>query len=141
MKTSMFILSLLFTVTAFAKTPATIALNNLLADGVYTGQTSGSTCEVLVSTKNSAATVTIKSLQDTETFVLLNSSLHYSVNDSTGEIAATQNLKFPHYLNGGTKILNVKPIDTNEINFSISTILLDHRGNDASSYLDCRLSF
>lgn len=141
MKTSMLILSLLFSATAFAKTPASAALNNLLADGVYSGETSGSPCEVFVSTKNSAATVTLKTEQSTETYVILDSSLHYKVNDSTGEISATSSLKFPHYINGGTKILNVKPIDANEINFSISTILLDHRGNDASSYVDCRLSF
>lgn len=139
MKSLVLAMSLLATTAVMAKPLATTSFQNLLPAGTYTGKNNESACVVTVNATENAVGVTLKSKNSSDTFVLTNSSLGVSINDS--EIRATQSLSFPHYLNGGTKILNVK-IDSinNEAEVFITNILLDHRGNDASTYSECAIA-
>ena len=123
-----------------AKTPATIALNNLIKNGTYNGQSLGLHCEVKISTKQDFASVEISTSTQKEFFSLLDSSLSYHVDEKSGELSATMNLSFPHYLKGATKLLSVRSVGQNEVAVSISTIALDHRGNDMSTFSNCKIS-
>jgi hypothetical protein len=133
-------LILAFSATSFAKIPATDALKNLISTGEYEGRNESGKCLVTVNNTLNAATISIKTNNTSKVFTLVNSSLNYSVNEATSEISATQKLNSPFYLNGGKKILNVKANDIEQIQFSISTILLDHKGEDASTYSECTIS-
>lgn len=140
MKSIIIALTLVFSTVAMAKIPATEAFNNILPAGEYVGSNGSQKCLVQIKTTADSVTVVINATDSHDGFALLNSSSSYSVNEVTGQIAATQNLSFPRYLKGGTKILNVSVNESSEIEFSISQILLDHRGNDASTYTACTLS-
>jgi len=124
----------------FAKTTATEAFNALLPSGEYEGRNSAGKCFVNVLTRKDSVTVSIKTASAYDVLAVLDSSSSYAVNAATGEISATQSANYPRYYNGGSKYLYVKSFDTDEVDFSISTILLDHRGEDASTYLDCKIS-
>lgn len=132
-------LTLVYSVASLAKIPATEAFDNILTDGDYVGTVGKKKCLVTIKTQLESVTLSINTASTNDTFVVLNSSPNYSVNEVTGEISASQNLKYPHYLQGGTKFLNVRTDGINQVNFSISTVLLDHRGNDASTYSTCNI--
>ncbi len=140
MKSLFLIAALTLSTSVFAKTTITEAFKSLLPSGEYEGRNESGKCFVNVLTRTDSASVSIKADSAYDGFTVLNSSSNYAVNEVTGEIAATQNANFPRYYNGGSKSLFVKPFDTDEVEFSISTILLDHRGNDASTYLNCTVS-
>jgi hypothetical protein len=140
MKTLFLIAALTLSTSVFAKTTITEAFNSLLTSGEYEGRNESGKCFVSVLTKTDSVSVSIKTDSAFDVLAVLNSSYNYAVNEVTGEIAATQSANYPRYYNGGTKSLYVKPFDTDEVEFSISTILLDHRGNDASTYLNCKVS-
>lgn len=139
MKSLFFTVSLVLSFNAFAKMPATEAVAQLVAPGNYVGKNGNEDCNVTVKTQADAVSVTIETKAANDSFTILNSSMHYSVNNETGEISATHSLKFPHYLNGGTKLLNIRAVSKDHVEFFISTILLDHRGNDISSYVSCKI--
>lgn len=139
MKLFSVIAALVFSSAVMAKTPATEAFKNLIPAGKHEGLNGTQKCFVEVDYANDAVTVSIISKGQADAFTVLNKSLSYSVNETTGEVSATMPLNFPHYLKGGTKILNVKENDLYQVEFYISNILLDHRGNDASTYSACRV--
>lgn len=136
MKSVLIALALTLSSAAMAKTPATEALSNLLPTGEYVGTNGAQSCVVKITIKENSAVVIINSGKSSSGYVVVNASLNYSVDEATQAISATQSLKAPHYLNGGTMILSVRPA-TDSIAFSIATIALDHRGNDYSSYNAC----
>ena len=131
---------LIYSSIASAKTSATSALNNLIKNGSYSGHSQGLHCEVRVQTKQDLASVEIITSGQSEFFSLLDSSLSYHVDEKTGELSATMNLAFPHYINGATKLLSVRSVSANEVAVSISMIALDHRGNDMSTFSNCKIT-
>lgn len=137
MKLLLIALSIALSSQAFAKTQATEALALLSPEGTFEGKNGKSDCEVLVAQKTAnTATVVIKNGNTRALFNLNNNSLNYSFDTETYTLSATESLRSPFYLNGGTIILTVKP--TREaVNFSISTIALDHKGNDFSTFNAC----
>lgn len=137
MKLFSIITALVFSSAVMAKTPATEAFKNIIPEGKFEGRNGTQKCSVEINYAADSVTVSIISKGQADAFTLLNKSPSYSVNEVTGEISATMNLSFPHYLKGGTKILNVKENDVYQVEFYISNILLDHRGNDASTYSAC----
>ena len=118
-----------------AAMPVTEAINNILPAGSYNGRN----CLVVVETKKDLLVVTVKSNSGSDSFGLLNSSKGVVINEVTGEISASQSLNFPSYLRGGTKFLNIRS-NEEEVAVSISNILLDHKGNDASTYAECSVT-
>jgi len=137
---SFLLIAVLLSTSAFAKTNITDGIKALLPSGEYEGRNVAGKCFVSVLTSTESASVSIRTDSAYDGFTILNNSSSYRVNDLTGEISAKITANLPRYYNGGTKSLYVKPFDTDEIEFSISTILLDHRGNDASTYLNCTVS-
>ena len=127
---------------SFAKTPATTFFSTIITPGEYEGKVAQSNekCLVTVDVKKDAVTVSIKNKNAYDVFAVLDNSFSYSANEEKGEFAATTKLSYPHYVQGGSKQLFVKANDVWEVSFSISTILLDHRGNDASTYVSCVVS-
>lgn len=136
MKSLILTIALTVSGSLFAKTPATDAFNAIIASGEYVGVSGSEKCLVNVLTTSNSVTVSLSTKNSYDVVAVLNSSSHYFVNEATGEISATQSAKYPRYLDGGTKNLYVKSVN-NQVEFSISTILLDHRGEDASTYLEC----
>lgn len=136
MKSLVIAMSLIASTAVMAKPLTTTSFQNLLPAGTYTGKNNQSACAVTVNASENAVGVTLKTKNSSDTFVLTNSSLKVSITES--EVIASQSLSYPHYLNGGTQLLNVK-IDSanNEAEVFITNILLDHRGNDASTYSEC----
>ena len=140
-KSISFIFALVFSFSLFAKVPATQAVTALIPAGVYEGKNGSAKCLVTVTTADNAVSVTIQDKnKQQDNFTLVNSSANYSVNESTGELSATQKLNFPHYVQGGSKILNIRGNDIEQVEVFITTILLDHRGNDASTYAACNIT-
>jgi hypothetical protein len=137
---SLLIFTHCFSSIALAKIPATVAMNKLAPAGNYEGYNGQEKCFVNVAVSNSSVTVSIKEKNSYDVFAVLDNSSHYSVDANSGAFAATSELRFPHYVQGGTKQLFVISNDIDQVEFSISTILLDHRGNDASSYITCTIS-
>lgn len=135
MKSIVLAMSLVFSASTFAKVPATEAINKLLAAGSYQGEN----CSVTVNTTSDSVTISVKSETATHAFAILNASSNYTVDSATGEISASQSLRFPRYLQGGTKFLNVRP-SNDQVEFYISETLLDHRGNDMSTYASCAVN-
>lgn len=140
MKSIAIAMSLVFSISAFAKTPASVAINKLIASGSYIGTNSSGDCRVNVSTSSDAAVISIEAGNTYLTFALIDSSLNYNVNEVTGELAASQKTNYPHYTHGGSKYLNVKARDLNVVDFYISQTSLDHRGEDHSSFAACSIS-
>lgn len=137
MKSLLIALTLALSSQAFAKTQPISALLLLSPEGTFSGKNGKQDCEVVVAQKTeNTATVVIKNENKTALFNLNNNSLNYSFDTETYTLSATDSLRSPFYLNGGTLILTVKP--TNEaVNFSISLIALDHKGNDFSTFNAC----
>ncbi len=119
-----------------AAQPVTEAIKNILPAGKYDGVN----CSVLVETRADSVSVSLKTDAKSEYFTLLNSANGIIVDEATGEISASQSLNFPRYLRGGSKFLNIKANDNDQVAVSISNILLDHRGNDVSTYSECTVS-
>ncbi len=140
MKSFVLAMTLVLSASAFANT-ATEAVSNLIASGTYQGKNGAEKCTVSVTTSTDSVTIAIQDKNNkSDYFSLLNSYTNYNVDAVTGEISASQKLSFPRYLQGGSKILNVRGNDKNQVEFFISQILLDHRGNDASTYAACTVS-
>lgn len=126
---------------AFASTPATVAVENFLANGEYTGLNGSEKCSVKIVTADTAVSVFITNKKNSIGFTVVDSSYDYNVNSVTGELSATQKLNAPHYLQGASKVLNIARNDDNtEVSFFISTIAMDHRGNDMSTYATCTIA-
>lgn len=137
MKSLFIALTLALSSQAFAKTQPISALLLLSPEGTFAGKNGKQDCEVVVAQKSeNTATVVIKNGNKTALFNLHNNSLNYSFDTESYTLSATDSLRSPFYLNGGTLILTIKP--SNEaVNFSISLIALDHKGNDFSTFNAC----
>jgi hypothetical protein len=125
----------LSTTAAMASIPTTEAVKNILQAGTYEGRN----CQIIVTEVKDSVVVTIKANSLSLAYKVTNATNESMVNELTGEVSATQSLNAPFYLNGGTIYLNIRNIEDNVI-ASISKILVDHKGNDASTYLDCKVS-
>ena len=139
MKSLVIAMSLIASTVVMAKPLPTTSFQNLLPVGIYTGHNNDSACVVTVNATDSAIGISLQTSNSNDTFVISNSSKSVSITNS--EVRATQSLSYPHYLNGGTSILNIK-VDSanNEAKVFITNILLDHRGNDASTYAECAIA-
>ena len=138
MKSLLLALTLAFSGSAIASTPATVAVNNLLSNGKYAGGVGSDKCTVQIVANDSAVSIIIKDKYDSTGFTIVNSSSNYSVNDVTGKISATQKLNAPHYLQGASQVLSiVSNNDRSEIVFFITTYALNHKGEEMSKYATC----
>ncbi len=140
MKSLVMSLALILSVNLSAKTLATDGFNQILPTGTYSGAGENGECTVDVNVKSDSVTVSIQSLNNHDSFALVNLINNYSVDEVKGEIAASTSLRFPRYISGGTKNLFVRTTNTNEVEVFIVTILLDHRGNDMNTYASCKVS-
>lgn len=135
MKSFVLAMSLVFSASTFANVTATEAVNKLLAPGTYQGEN----CSVSVTTNSDTVSVSVKNEDAFMAFAILNSSSSYHVDSTTGEIVASQTMRFPRYLDGGTRFLSIRPIN-GQVEFFLSETLLDHRGNDISTYVSCTVA-
>lgn len=140
MKSLLLALTFALSATAFASTPATTAVTALLASGEYYGNNGTEKCSVKVVTANDAVSVFITTKKNSVGFTVVNSTSNYSVNETTGEVSATQKLTSPHYLQGAAKVLNMTTNDNDEVEVYISTIATNHKGDDLSSYATCNVA-
>ncbi len=124
---------------SFAKVPATEAFSNLLTSGSFEGKNEAGKCVVKVDIKADSVVVSVETKNDYQAFALLDNGSNYSVEETTGAIYSSQKLNFPRYDHGGTKHLSVRPT-ADSIQFAVSQVLFDHRGNDASTYSTCTLA-
>lgn len=140
MKAIVSALVLTLSMSTIAATTATDALKSIVEAGTFQGKN----CSVTVSHGADYSSVHVTENGTTEVFGLLNttSTISYAVhvNEVTGEISASQTLKYPRYYNGGSKLFYAKPLANGKALISISSILLDHRGNDVSTYASCEIS-
>lgn len=139
MKSVLLAMALTLSTQAMASIPATEAVTNLIAPGKYIGVNGRKECSVKIDTRYESASIYISNGSSIGSYAMINSAKNYSVDASTGNIASTQSLNAPFYLNGGTQILSIKNTDT-EINFAITIIALDHKGNDFSTYSACSIA-
>ena len=137
MKNLFMALCLSFGTTAFAKTLATDAFEALLPAGTYQGNGSAGKCTVTITTQADSVVVSVEAKNERQLFAVLNSASNYLFDDVKNEFAASQSLNFPRYDHGGTKHLLVRENDIEQVEVYVSEILFDHRGNDASTYLNC----
>lgn len=140
MKAFVSALVLSLSLSTMAAPKATDALKAIVEAGTFQGKN----CSVTVSHGADYSSVHVTDNGHTEVFGLLNvtSTMTYAVhvNEVTGEISASQTLKYPRYYNGGSKLFHAKPLANGKALITISSILLDHRGEDMSSYASCEIS-
>lgn len=140
MKSLLLAATIAFSTSAFASTPATTAVTNLLAAGEYYGTNGVEKCSVKILANNNSVAVFISTKKSSAGFTIVDSATNYSVNEVTGEVSATEKLKSPHYLQGAAKVLNIVTNDNDEVEFYISTIATNHKGDDLSSYATCNIA-
>lgn len=133
-------LVLVASVGAQAGVVATEAFNKLYPTGTYTGKNNSGACSVTVNVSGDVVVVSIDEKNGHQAFGIHNQGNYYSINEVTGEIAATINSNFPKYSYGGSKHLLIRSQNENQTEFYISEILLDHRGEDASTFTSCVIS-
>lgn len=140
MKSLLLAMSFALSASVMAATPATTAVNALLASGEYYGTNGVEKCSVKVVQAAGAVSVFISTKKNSVGFTVVDSSSNYSVNEATGELSATQKLTAPHYLQGAAKVLNITTNDNDEVEVYISTIATNHRGDDLSTYATCNVA-
>lgn len=140
MKSLLLAMTFALSASAFAATPATTAVTSLLANGEYYGTNGTEKCSVKVAATADAVSVFITTKKNTVGFTVVDSASNYSVNEVTGEVSATQKLTAPHYLQGAAKVLNISTNNNDEVEFYISTIATNHRGDDLSTYATCNVA-
>lgn len=138
MKLLLICLAMTATSSAFAKLTATEAFSKILKSGSYTGTSYNGNCTVDLAIASDNVSVKIAEKDNFQYFTLLNASATYSINEEKGEIGATVSTRFPKYSYGGTKSLFVRERE-DSVEFYISEVLLDHHGNDASTYTSCTI--
>lgn len=133
-------LFLTLSLTTLAKTSAVDGLKSIVEAGTFQGQN----CSVTVSHNGSTSVVEVSAFGLTDSFAIINttSSASYTAvyNENTGELIGSQSLNFPRYTNGGRKHFSAKALANGKAVISISSVLFDHRGNDASTYVTCEIS-
>lgn len=141
MKSLLLAVTITFSASVFASTPATTAVTSLLAAGEYYGTNGVEKCSVKILANNNSVAVFINTKKSSAGFTIVDSATNYSVNEVTGEVSATEKLKSPHYLQGAAKVLNIVITnDNDEVEFYISTSAMNHKGNDMSSYAACNVT-
>lgn len=126
---------------AMASTPATVAVNDFLPNGEYTGLSGSSKCSVKITSTDSAVSIFVANINDSLGFTMVDSSTNYSVNDINGKISASQKLNAPYYLQGASQVLSISgKNDQSLVMFSISIIAMDHRGEDMSTSATCTIT-
>ena len=130
------VLSLFFSVSQ-ASIKATDAVSNLISSGTHQGRSENQSCQVIIEKNQDSVVVAVIENESQKAIALLDTASNYSVNPQTGEISASESLKYPHFLKGGTQIVNIKKISSEQVQVSFAHILLDHKGNDASSFVTC----
>lgn len=140
MKALLATLALTLSATSFAATTNTEALKSIVEAGTF----QGNNCSVTVSHSADSSSVSVTAQGTTEYFTIMNiaSSTGYAVSykAETNELSGMQQIRFPKYQYGGSKTFYAKLKADGKALVSISTILLDHRGNDASTYASCEIS-
>jgi hypothetical protein len=140
MKSLLIAVTIALSTSAFASTPATTAVTSLLAAGEYYGTNEVEKCSVKILANNNSVAVFVSTKKSSAGFTIVDSATNYNVNEVTGEVFATEKLKSPHYLQGAVKVLTIVTTDDDEVKFYISTIAINHRGDDMSSYVTCNIS-
>ena len=138
MKSLLLALTFVFSATAFASTPASVLVNNLIPNGEYRGMNGTKECAVKIVATENAVSIFIANKNDSQGFTIVNSANNYSINNATGKISATQRLNAPHYVQGAAQVLTINNKNT-EISFSIALIAMNHRGADMSTYTTCSI--
>jgi hypothetical protein len=140
MKSIVLTLVLVFSTAAMADIKITEAFNKIINAGEHQGRNNeNEKCSVVINTQAESVSVAIDSANSSEVFAILNSSQNYTVDGTTGEITATQSLRSPRYVQGGTKVLNVRKNNA-KIEFIISSVLIDHKGDESFSSTNCTIS-
>ena len=138
MKSLLLAITLAFSASAIASTPASVAVSNLLSNGEHSGSVGSQKCSVKIIATDSAVSIFIKEKNESTGFTIVNSSTNYSVNDVTRKISATQQLNSPHYLQGASQVLSiVSNNDQSEIVFFIDTYGINHKGQEMSKFATC----
>ena len=140
MKSLLLAITFALSASAFASTPATTAVTALLANGEYYGTNGSEKCSVKVVSANNAVSVFITTKKNSVGVTVVDSTSSYIVNETTGEVSATQKITSPHYLQGAAKVLNMTTNDNDEVEVYISTIATNHKGDDLSSYTSCNVA-
>lgn len=138
-----FVSALAFTLslTTLAATTPTEALKAIVEAGTF----QGNNCSVTVSHGVDTSVIKVTAFGVTEVFGLYNTktpSMNYSAHviEATGEVYAQQAMNFPRYYHGGSKHFHAKALANGKADISISSILLDHKGDDVSTYASCEIS-
>lgn len=141
MKSLLLAMTFALSTAAIASTPATVAVENFLANGEYTGSNGSEKCTVKIISTEEAVSVIVVNKKNTLGFTVANASSNYNVDSVTGELSAIQKLNAPHYMQGASKVLNITRSDDNsEVSIFISTIAMNHRGVDMSAYTTCTIT-
>lgn len=140
MKAIIATLALTLSATSFAATTNTEALKSIVEAGTFQGKN----CSVTVNHTTETSSVSVTAEGTTEYFTIMNiaPSTAYAVSykAETNELSGLQQIRFPKYQYGGSKTFYAKLKADGKALVSISTILLDHRGNDVSTYASCEIS-
>lgn len=140
MKSILSIAALTFSLSTMAATTATEGLKSIIEAGTFYGQD----CSVTVSHAQDSSSVKVTAFGVTEYFTVMNiaTSANYSAgfNEATGEVYGRQSLRFPRYQGGSSKSFYAKKLANGNADISISTISLDHHGEDASTFAACEIS-
>lgn len=138
MKSLLLAMTFSLSTAVFATTPATIAVNDFLPNGEYSG---AAACTVKIISNDSAVSIFVSNKNNSLGFTIVDSSTNYNVNDETGKISASQKINAPYYLNGASQVLSISSKnDNSQVVFSISLIAMDHKGEDMSKYATCTIT-
>jgi len=141
MKSIALAMTLVFSTAIFAaQTPATTAVTNLIAVGEYKGLDGNIDCAVTVKTTEDYVSISVTNSDVAKFYTVLNSGINYNVNEVTGEVSASQVIRYPHSMGGGSRVLNIKKNENNEVEFFIADMIIDHRGNDSTSAAGCTIA-
>lgn len=126
----------LFTMSSFAQIPASIVMKSILSNGTFQGKN----CSVSVVNGQGAVSLAVTSTDGNNVATIVDNTRDYQATMIPKSITARLKLGLPYYLNGGVRLVSVeeKTVDTVEV--SISDVLLDHNGNDASTFVSCSIS-
>ena len=123
-----------------ASMKATDAISQLVEFGSYQGSDNHQSCQVVFEKNLDSVITTVITKDQSQSMILLDTASNYSVIAETDEITASSSLNAPHYIKGGTLFLNIKKTGPNKVQVSMSSVLLDHQGNDLSTFLSCTVT-
>ena len=131
MKSLALIMSLSFSIAAFAETTPTAAVKALLPVGEY----GTSNCSISVSESDKAVTIKVTQGEETNSFTVVDEAYNYS--SEFNLFSAVQNIPSIH---PRQKSLILKKLEKMEAYAFISNVYLDSNGDDHGTYTECLVS-